>query len=210
MIWGTLSLLRITQLIRSYRYLRGIKGRSRAVSPEQLVNFNYWLLACGIDRTARLLVSNEIVSPMAVGFRRPAVIIPETLLNEFTTEELDHVLLHELAHIARYDDWTNLFARVISALLPIHPVTLWLLKQIQQDREIACDDWVVAMTGDARPYAASLTRLFEVCSARRRQWLQKWRIAPRIWANGSRRCFTPARFRAACSSFLRVVLGAAF
>ena len=159
------------QIIRSYRYLRGIKQRSRAVSPEQMVNFDYWLLACGIDRTARLLVSSEIVSPMAVGFRRPAVIVPETLLNEFTAEELDHVLLHELAHIARYDDWTNLFARLIGALLPVHPVAVWLIKQIEQEREIACDDWVVAMTGEARPYAASLTRLFELCSARRRQLL---------------------------------------
>ncbi len=170
-IWSALSLFRITQIIRSYRYLRGIKQRSRGVSPQQLVNFNYWLLACDIDRTARLLVSSEIVSPMAVGFRRPAVIVPETLLNEFTPEELDHVLLHELAHIARYDDWTNLFARLIGALLPIHPVAVWLVKKIEQEREIACDDWVVAMTGEARPYAASLTRLFELCSARRRQLL---------------------------------------
>ncbi|MBZ5632737.1 MAG: M48 family metalloprotease [Acidobacteriia bacterium] len=170
-IWSALSLFRMAQIIRSYRYLRGIKQRSHAVSPERLVNFNYWLLACGVDRTARLLVSSEIVSPMAVGFRRPAVIVPETLLNEFTAEELDHVLLHELAHIARYDDWTNLFARLIGALLPIHPVAVWLLRRIEQEREVACDDWVVAMTGEARPYAASLTRLFELCSARRRQLL---------------------------------------
>ena len=77
-IWSALSLYRIAQIIRSYRYLRGIKQRSHAVSPERMLNFNYWLLACGIDRTARLLVSSEIVSPMAVGFRRPAVIVPET------------------------------------------------------------------------------------------------------------------------------------
>jgi beta-lactamase regulating signal transducer with metallopeptidase domain len=170
-IWSALSLFRIAQIVRSYRYLRGIKQRSRGVSAEQNLNFNYWLLACSIDRTARLLVSSEIVSPMAVGFRRPAVIVPESLMNEFSAEELDHVQLHELAHIARYDDWTNLFARLIGALLPIHPVAVWLLKRIEQDREIACDDWVVAMTGEARPYAASLTRLFELCSARRRQLL---------------------------------------
>jgi beta-lactamase regulating signal transducer with metallopeptidase domain len=170
-IWSALSLFRMMQIVRSYRYLRGITERSRAVSPERMVNFNCWLLACSIDRTARLLVSSEIVSPMAVGFRRPAVIVPETLLTEFTPEELDHVLLHELAHIARYDDWTNLFARLIGALLPIHPVAVWLIKNIEQEREAACDDWVVANTGEARPYAASLTRLFELCSARRRQLL---------------------------------------
>jgi beta-lactamase regulating signal transducer with metallopeptidase domain len=170
-IWSALSLFRMVQIVRSYRYLRGITERSRAVSPERMVNFNCWLLACSIDRTARLLVSSEIVSPMAVGFRRPAVIVPETLLNEFTAEELDHVLLHELAHIARYDDWTNLFAKLIAAILPIHPVAVWLIRNIEQEREAACDDWVVANTGEARPYAASLTRLFELCSARRRQLL---------------------------------------
>jgi hypothetical protein len=119
----------------------------------------------------QLLVSSEIISPVAVGFLCPAVMIPETLLNEFSSDDLDHVFLHELAHIARRDDWTNLFARFIGALLPVHPVAVWVLKRIEQDREIACDDWVVAMTGDARPYAASLTRLFELCSARRRQLL---------------------------------------
>jgi beta-lactamase regulating signal transducer with metallopeptidase domain len=170
-IWLALSLFRAAQIVRSYRYLRGIKDRSRPVSSEQLINFNYWLLACGIDRTARLLVSSEIASPMAVGFRRPAVIVPESLLNEFTEEELDQVILHELAHVARYDDWTNLFGRLLGALLPIHPVAVWVLKRIEQDREVACDDWVVAMTGDARPYAASLTRLFELCAVRRRQLL---------------------------------------
>ncbi|HSP70096.1 MAG TPA: M56 family metallopeptidase [Bryobacteraceae bacterium] len=170
-IWAAFSLLRLAQMVRSYRYLRGITRRSHAVTAEWRVNFDYWVLACGIDRPIRLLVSNEIVSPMAVGFRKPAVIVPGTLLSEFSVAEMDHVILHELAHIARRDDWTNLFARVIGALLPIHPVAVWVVKRIEMDREIACDDWVVAVTGEARPYAASLTRLFELCSARRRQLL---------------------------------------
>jgi beta-lactamase regulating signal transducer with metallopeptidase domain len=209
-IWSTLSLFRIAQIVRSYRYLRGIKQRSRGVSPEQILNFNYWLLACGIDRTARLLVSSEIVSPMAVGFRRPAVIVPESLLNEFSPDELDHVILHELAHIARYDDWTNLFARMIGALLPIHPVAVWVAKNIEQDREIACDDWVVAMTGQARPYAASLTRLFELCSARRRQLLATG-MADRASHLGERieALLRAGRDFAPRVSLMRVALGAA-
>ena len=208
--WLALSLFRLWQILRSYRYLRGIKQRSRGVAPEQLINFDYWLLACGIDRTASLLVSSEIASPMAVGFRRPAVIVPASLLNEFTEEELDQVILHELAHIARYDDWTNLFAKLVGALLPIHPVTVWVLKRIEQDREIACDDWVVAMTGEARPYAASLTRLFELCAVRRRQLLATG-MAGRASHLGERieallragRDFTPR------VSLVRVAVGAA-
>jgi beta-lactamase regulating signal transducer with metallopeptidase domain len=209
-LWFAFTFFRIGQIVRSYRYLRGIKQRSRAVSPERMVNFNYWLLACGIDRTARLLVSSEIVSPMAVGFRRPAVIVPETLLNEFTADELDHVLLHELAHIARYDDWTNLFARLIGALLPIHPVAVWLIRNIEREREAACDDWVVAMTGEARPYAASLTRLFELCSARRRQLLATG-MAGRASHLGERieALLRSGRDFAPRVSLVRVALGAA-
>ena len=209
-IWSVLSLFRFIQIVRSYRYLRGVKQRSRSVSPEQLVNFSYWLLACQIDRTARMLVSSEIVSPMAVGFRRPAVIVPETLLNEFTPAELDHVVLHELAHIARYDDWTNLFARLIGALLPIHPVAVWLIKTIDQEREAACDDWVVAMTGEARPYAASLTRLFELCSARRRQQLLATGMAGRASHLGERieSLLRSGRDFAPRVSLVRVGLGA--
>jgi hypothetical protein len=53
----------------------------------------------------------------------------------------------------------------------LHPVAAWTLRQIAHERELACDDWVVARTGEARPYAASLARLFEVCRAQRRMTL---------------------------------------
>src|SRR5262249_47399960 len=131
-------------------------------------NFDAWMLSCQVRRPARLLVSARIASPMAVGFRNPAVLLPESLLPEFAGAELDHVLLHELAHMARRDDWTNLAARLASALFAFHPVALWIVRQIDREREIACDDWVVSMTGEARPYATSLTRLFELCRARNR------------------------------------------
>jgi hypothetical protein len=108
---------------------------------------------------------------MAVGFRRPAVILPAALLEQFQEAELDHVLLHELAHVARQDDWWNLYARLASAVLALNPIAAWVLRNIEREREIACDDWVVSMTGDARPYAASLARLFELCFVRRRMML---------------------------------------
>ena len=105
--------------------------------------------------------------PVAVGFQHPAVVLPEALLGGLTAAELDHVLLHELAHIARRDDWTNLLARIAGAVLALHPVAAWVVRQIDRERELACDDWVVAATGAARPYAASLARLFELCTSRR-------------------------------------------
>jgi beta-lactamase regulating signal transducer with metallopeptidase domain len=117
---------------------------------------------CAVSRKARLLLSSEVASPMAVGYMRPAIVLPENLLARLSPEEREHVLLHELAHIARYDDWTKLVSRFINALLGLHPIAAFVLSQIEKERELACDDWVVASMGDARAYAASLAHVFEL------------------------------------------------
>lgn len=162
-LWAAVFVYRIARVSHSYLYLRRIKNRAEPAPAELQVRFDLWR-----TRRARLLVSNEIASPMAVGFRHPAVILPEALLAELNQVELDHVLLHELAHLARRDDWTNLLARVTWATLGLHPVVAWSVSQLAKERELACDDWVVAQTGgEARPYAASLTRVFELSTARR-------------------------------------------
>ncbi len=170
-LWLAVMLLQLGRVAWSYGYLRRVRRLAHRASPELRRNFDAWMMSCGVHRPARLLVSAEIVSPMAIGFREPAVLLPAPLLQQFQEPELDHVLLHELAHIARQDDWWNLCARLASALLALHPVAIWVLRNIEREREIACDDWVVSMTGAARPYAASLARLFEVCFARRRMLL---------------------------------------
>jgi beta-lactamase regulating signal transducer with metallopeptidase domain len=170
-VWLAVCLVQLGRIGWSYRYLQGIKRRAERATPEMRRDFDVWMLACGVHRPAQLLISREIVSPMAVGFRTPAVIVPEALLSEFSERELDHVLLHELAHVARRDDWSNLAARLGWAVFALHPVAVWVLRQIECEREIACDDWVVAATGEARPYAASLARLFELCFTRRRALL---------------------------------------
>jgi beta-lactamase regulating signal transducer with metallopeptidase domain len=170
-IWLATLLLLAGRIAWSYRYLRGIKARALRAPLELRRNFDVWMMACGVHRPARLLISGEVASPMAFGFRDPVVVLPESLLSEFNETDLDHVLLHEIAHIARRDDWSNLAARIGWAFFALHPAAVWALRQIEREREIACDDWVVAATGQARPYAASLARLFEFCFTRRRQVL---------------------------------------
>jgi hypothetical protein len=147
----------------SYLYLRRIKARAQRAPAELQARFDQFQTG----RAARLLVSSEIAAPIAVGFRRSAVVLPDALLGELNDVELDHVLSHELAHLARWDDWTNLAARLVWAAFGLHPVVAFSLTQLAREREQACDDWVVAQSGEARQYAASLTRVFELSSERR-------------------------------------------
>jgi beta-lactamase regulating signal transducer with metallopeptidase domain len=167
-LWSVFGMAQCARLAWSYLHLRRLKQRGWPASREQQAHFDGWMSSCGIRRPVRLVISSGVTMPVAIGFQHPAVVLPEALLAGLTAEELDHVLLHELAHLARRDDWTNLLARLAGAVLVLHPVAAWTLRQIDRQRELACDDWVVAATGAARPYAASLARLFELCASRRR------------------------------------------
>ena len=170
-LWLSFFLLQVARIAWSFLYLRTVKRRSRPAPDALCATFQCRVTACGIRRPVRLLVSEHIGIPMATGFRCPAVILPAPLLTQFRGRELDHVLLHELAHVARRDDWTNLVARALTAVVGLHPVAAWVLRQVARERELACDDWVVSRTGEARPYAASLARLFELCGTHRRMLL---------------------------------------
>jgi beta-lactamase regulating signal transducer with metallopeptidase domain len=166
-LWGLFGLGQLLRIAWSFTYLHKVKRAAHA-APEALgERFRYWVAACGIRRPVRLLISRQVASPLATGFRHPAVILPAPLVEQFGERELDHALLHELAHVARRDDWTNLLARGLGAIAGLHPVAAWVLGRIAREREVAADDWVVSRTGEARPYAASLARLFELCRSQR-------------------------------------------
>ena len=109
---------------------------------------------------------------MVAGLRRPSILIPARLLDELEEAELDQIGLHEAAHLARRDDYALLFQRVIEALFALHPVVRWIARQIDLEREIACDDLVVEATGRPRSYASCLTRVVELA-----EWAS--RVSPR-------------------------------
>ncbi len=139
--------------------LGGLKRRASA-APEQVAErFEAIMRACPGRRRARVLVSDAVAGPMAAGVTKPAVLLPAFLVEELSDAELDQVLTHELAHIRRWDDWTNLAQKVVEALLFFHPAVIWIGRRLALEREIACDDWVVGLAGTARPYATCLTRL---------------------------------------------------
>jgi beta-lactamase regulating signal transducer with metallopeptidase domain len=118
-------------------------------------------------RRARLCVSDQVSVPTVIGFVNPAIAIPRWLLHELSPSELQQILLHELAHLQRWDDWTNLAQKILKALLFFHPAAWWIEKQLSLEREMACDDAVVAETANPRAYAECLTHLAEKSFVRR-------------------------------------------
>jgi len=128
-----------------------------------------WLARCGsIRKDVRLLSSSEICTPVAVGPYRPAILIPSSLFDRLADWELEPLGLHEAAHLARRDDYALLLQRAIEAVFVWNPLVRWITRRIELEREIACDDLVVAITGEPREYASCLTNMAELSGRTRR------------------------------------------
>jgi beta-lactamase regulating signal transducer with metallopeptidase domain len=118
-------------------------------------------------RKVSVLVSQRLEVPTAIGFYKPAIILPKWLLESTPAEELKYILLHELAHLRRRDDWTNLAQKILKALLFFLPSVWWIERRLSLDREMACDDAVLAHSGSPRGYAECLARVAERSFLRR-------------------------------------------
>lgn len=112
-------------------------------------------------RRVTLCVSDKVNAPAALGFFRPLIVVPAWALTELSLEELKVTLLHELAHLRRYDDWTNLIQKAVKAVFFFHPAVWWIEGRLALEREMACDDLVLEQTANPRAYAASLISFAE-------------------------------------------------
>lgn len=161
-VWLGFSLTLLIRLTFSYRALHRLKRTASPPSETLRARLNRIAANANINRSAKLLVSQEITAPLALGFFRPAILIPPSIADESSLGEFDHMALHELAHLARLDDWANLLQQILLALLPIQPALFWIASHLNLEREAACDDRVIAITGTPKTYAASLTRIAEL------------------------------------------------
>jgi beta-lactamase regulating signal transducer with metallopeptidase domain len=112
-------------------------------------------------RRVKLCVSGDVAIPAAIGFFRPAIVFPAWLLPQLSTEEIKVILLHELAHLRRRDDWTNLAQKIVKAMFFFHPAVWWIENRLTLEREMACDDIVLAQTVSPKVYASSLISFAE-------------------------------------------------
>jgi beta-lactamase regulating signal transducer with metallopeptidase domain len=160
--WLILSVALLARLGYSYQALRRLKEISSEPPKSLSTRLRRLAAAADMRRSPCLLVCDEIASPLALGFFDPVILIPPTVASESSPEEFDHMALHELGHLTRYDDWANLLQQLLIALFPIQPALFWISRHLNLEREAACDDRVIAITAAPKPYATSLTRLAEL------------------------------------------------
>ena len=147
--------LRLAWLGIGLRRLGALRRRSRPIAslPRPVAS-----AMARIGTTAEILVSPDIASPVALGWRRPAILLPENfaLLQE---AEQEAVACHELLHVRRRDSWALLLEEGARALLWAQPAAWAVLSGIALSREQAVDHAAVASTGNRRAYLRALAVL---------------------------------------------------
>lgn len=156
-LWLGCALLMLSRLIASALILECRKKRASPIPSA------CWMRAFSAsNRHIRIACTRESSVPVVSGPWRATILFPARLLDELSEAELEQIGTHEAAHLARYDDYKLLIQRMVQALFVLNPVVHWISRRIDLEREIACDDFVIAATGDPGPYAACLARVVEL------------------------------------------------
>jgi beta-lactamase regulating signal transducer with metallopeptidase domain len=119
-----------------------------------------------ITRGVQLLESSLVEVPTVIGWIKPVILLPASVLTGLSPQQLEAILAHELAHIRRQDYIVNLLQTLVETLLFYHPAVWWLSRRIRVERENCCDDIAVSLCGDPYSYARALADLEERRGAR--------------------------------------------
>jgi beta-lactamase regulating signal transducer with metallopeptidase domain len=166
--WAAIAAVGLTRIASGLWKLRALRKSCVKISPAKLdAAICRALTLSQRNSPVGLCVSDRVQSPVAVGLAKPAIILPPWLLEDLSAAELEQIILHEVEHLRRWDDWTNLAQKFLKALLFFHPAVWWIERQISLEREMACDDAVLAQTSSPRAYAECLTHLAEKSFLRR-------------------------------------------
>jgi beta-lactamase regulating signal transducer with metallopeptidase domain/uncharacterized protein involved in exopolysaccharide biosynthesis len=151
------------KLLRGFCWVNAIRRKEvEPVSLDLLARFDDLRRRLAISRPVRLLRSALVEVPTVVGWLRPVILLPMSSLVGLSAGQLEAILVHELAHIRRFDYLVNIFQCVIETLMFYHPVVWWVSRCVRDEREHCCDDLVVKVCGNRVAYARALATLEEM------------------------------------------------
>lgn len=113
----------------------------------------------GVEGEVLLRETGTLLSPALFGWVRPVILLPAGLVTRLPREQVELLLLHELAHARRWDYLANLMQVAVETLLFYHPAVHWVSRRLRADRELACDDLVTRSGGNRLAYASALAEI---------------------------------------------------
>ncbi len=149
LLWLALFSFRSIRLTQEARSLRGLRKNALHLQDD------YWTERLAVLKT-RLGIRDEVAiresgrlqSPSVVGILKPVILLPLGMLSQLPPEQIEAILLHELAHIRRKDYLVNLVQTLLEAIFFFNPFLGWLSAQLRTEREHCCDEMALAVSGN--------------------------------------------------------------
>ena len=159
-VWYIGVLLMSCLIIGGFFHLNQLKKTGvQLPSTEWLHRFDHLKKQMGITHDLQFLWSKKVVEPLTFYFFKPVVLAPIGLMTSLPQDQIEVLLLHELAHIRRYDFSVNIFQSLIEVLFFYHPAVWWMSSELRKEREHCCDDLVMSVHNNPLAYAEALTCL---------------------------------------------------
>jgi beta-lactamase regulating signal transducer with metallopeptidase domain len=160
--WLAGVLLLSVRLVVACALVERLKRATRSVDATIAARVQSLAHRFGIARPVRVFESTLVRVPTVVGYMRPVILLPASVITGLAPAYLDAVLAHELAHVRRHDYLVNALQSLVETLLFYHPAVWWCSRQIRIEREHCCDDMVVEAGGNRLAYATALAQLEEL------------------------------------------------
>lgn len=169
LVWTAVSLgLLVLVAVKSFRVRRMLQGWPEVARPELQLLLGSLRSRCSIGRAVRVRMfpaGQSMQGPAVVGIVHPTILLPAPVAEHWSLDELEPVLLHELAHVKRWDLLVNLVQMIIQAVYFFHPLVWFVNARIRQERELVCDDLAVLHSGGrCKQYSQSFMRVLEETS----------------------------------------------
>jgi len=157
LVWLLFFALKSLKMISGLLYIQRIKNyKTHPVTKELKHRIELLTSQIGIRRAVRLVQSELVKVPVAVGWLKPMILLPVGIAFQLTPEQLDGILWHELAHIRRRDYLVNILQGVVETVFFFNPGLLWLSSLIRTEREACCDDMVLSRMNRKANYLEAL------------------------------------------------------
>ena len=162
--WITGALIPGLKWLSSLIYVQWLKKSASCPGIENPV-FRQWTLVkekWGFRKKIRLGFSRQVQSPVFIGQLKSVILFPVSLVNRLSPEEVEFILLHELAHYARCDWWANMLQSILEVIFYYHPAVYYLSRLIREEREKCRDEFAISIMGGHQiAYAKTLIKLQE-------------------------------------------------
>lgn len=161
--WLAVLVFKSIRLVIGYNHIMNLRKKG-------IVSINsYWQKRiielkneAGVRSTVHIFQSGLAKIPLVIGFFKPVILVPLGFFACLPSEEIEAILVHELAHIRRRDYLVNMIQNLVEIVFFFNIPVLWISSTIRKERENCCDDIAVAFAGNKDRYINALVAFNEL------------------------------------------------